>query len=124
MGGVEESRSLVFLIETERGQRVINSAAGIAGFLASLNLFKKSRYGGKSDDFENYIRLRPAGENLSRPLTLLPHFLSHEMKHYRFKQPVLITGIADFVQVYARYTVSLVQGMVVFHSKVLNITSF
>ena len=68
----------MFLVEIERGQRVLNSATGIPGFQAALNLFKKSRYGGKSEDFEKFIRLRPTGENVSRPLTLLPHFLSHD----------------------------------------------
>ena len=79
MGGSEQSRtSSVYMVETERGQRVLNSAAGIAGFQAALNLFKKSKYGGKSDDFENFIRLRPTGENMSRPLTLISHFMNHE----------------------------------------------
>jgi TolA-binding protein len=79
MGGSEQSRtSSVYMVETERGQRVLNSAAGIAGFQAALNLFKKSKYGGKSDDFENFIRLRPTGENVSRTLTLISHFMNHE----------------------------------------------
>lgn len=44
--------------------------------------------------------------------------------HYLFKEPKLITGIADFVQIYMRYTTHPVTGVVIFHFKVINITKF
>lgn len=44
--------------------------------------------------------------------------------HYRHQDPLLLTGIADFVQVLMRYTVEPRSKLIVFNFKVINITKF
>lgn len=61
-----------------------------------------------------------------KPLKILTKILTvpSRMQNYHMKKAELITGIADFVQIYITHTVNPISRLIVFHVKVINITNF
>ena len=71
--------------------------------------FKRFKYGKETSCFERAVRLKQTPNNSEPNPLKITTYLAKEVsneRHYRFCEPTLITGIADFVQVHMRYTVN------------------
>lgn len=93
-----------FLIESERCQGKISSSTNTTldqqVFSASVCLFKSTKYSnGTVDNFKAFIRQKLNPVVNKKPLKILSYLINEEdgQLNYRFVQPKLITGIADFV---------------------------
>jgi len=99
-------------------------------FSASVCLFQQFKFsyagGGQNDNFEKCERLRVMKEAQKEPLRSLAYIYEDKsrQRHFKFQEARLITGIADFVQVYMRYSTYPIDRTITLHLQLLNVTKF